>query len=49
MRIVKAVRITEASHIGDKNYSIPIFFALIAIGCLAYTIFFYRRFKKFDQ
>ena len=48
MRIVKSIRITEASHIGDKNYAIPILFALFAIGSLAYTIFFHRRFKNLD-
>jgi hypothetical protein len=45
MRIVKGIRLSEASKIGGRSIFIPIFFGIGGIGCAIFGILFYQKFK----
>jgi hypothetical protein len=46
MRIIKSVHITESSKIGGKSYFIPILLGVFSIGCIVFSILFFRKSKQ---
>lgn len=49
MRITKSVHITESSKIGGKSFFIPTFLGVFCIGCIVFSILFYRKFKETEK